>query len=227
MARSLLTRQKRNLATQGDAIGSRQARRYAAASHEDLNEELEGAAARRIDQEPSAFPDRCRSMGLGIWESLGDRDGHCAGEMPPLRRLAHGCEFFEKFGTATNTVQMRAVPPSGGRSVAAGGKRRAPLRKSCILRRAQRDTMKIRSHSESHLVELDDGSRWQIFPGDLNLTLNWQPDTVLAVVPHRRRGEFSCADRRGCEGARDTRQRKLAGTAGEVRAQGGLMPFRS
>jgi hypothetical protein len=43
--------------------------------------------------------------------------------------------------------------------------------------------MKIRSHSESQLVELDDGSRWQIFPGDLNLTLNWQPDTVLAVVP--------------------------------------------
>jgi hypothetical protein len=26
--------------------------------------------------------------------------------------------------------------------------------------------MKIRSQSESHIVELDDGSRWQIFPGD-------------------------------------------------------------
>jgi hypothetical protein len=61
-------------------------------------------------------------MGLGIWESLGDRDGHCAGEMPPLRRLAHGCEFFEKFGTATNTVQMRAVPrhQEGGRLQRAG-----------------------------------------------------------------------------------------------------------
>ena len=43
--------------------------------------------------------------------------------------------------------------------------------------------MKIRSHSESHLVELDDGSRWQIFPGDLDLTLNWKPETDLAVVP--------------------------------------------
>ena len=43
--------------------------------------------------------------------------------------------------------------------------------------------MKIRSHSESHLVELDDGSRWQIFPGDLDLTLNWTPETDLAVVP--------------------------------------------
>jgi hypothetical protein len=43
--------------------------------------------------------------------------------------------------------------------------------------------MKIRSHSESHIVELDDGSRWQIFPGDLDLTLNWKPETDLTVVP--------------------------------------------
>jgi hypothetical protein len=42
--------------------------------------------------------------------------------------------------------------------------------------------MKIRKHSESHLVELDDGSKWQIFPGDLDVTLNWQPDTDLKVV---------------------------------------------
>lgn len=43
-------------------------------------------------------------------------------------------------------------------------------------------SMKIRSHSESHLVELDDGSKWQIFPGDLDVTLNWQPDTELKLV---------------------------------------------
>ncbi|WP_247316230.1 hypothetical protein [Bradyrhizobium sp. 141] len=43
--------------------------------------------------------------------------------------------------------------------------------------------MKIRSHSENHIVELDDGSRWQIFPGDLDLTLGWTPETELAVVP--------------------------------------------
>ena len=42
--------------------------------------------------------------------------------------------------------------------------------------------MKILKHSESHLVELDDGSRWQIFPGDLDVTLNWQPDTDLKLV---------------------------------------------
>ncbi|KRR11740.1 hypothetical protein CQ12_40895 [Bradyrhizobium jicamae] len=42
--------------------------------------------------------------------------------------------------------------------------------------------MKIRSHSESHFVELDDGSKWQIFPGDLDVTLSWKPDTDLTLV---------------------------------------------
>jgi len=35
---------------------------------------------------------------------------------------------------------------------------------------------------QSHLVELDDGSEWQIFPGDLNVTLIWRPDTELKLV---------------------------------------------
>jgi hypothetical protein len=42
--------------------------------------------------------------------------------------------------------------------------------------------MKIRKHAESHLVELDDGSKWQIFPGDLGITLNWTPDTDVKLV---------------------------------------------
>ena len=87
--------------------------------------------------------------------------------------------------------------------------------------------MKIRSHSESHIVELDDGSRWQIFPGDLDLTLNWKPETDLAVVPID--DEVSSHARIG-EGGRVCvipRRRKLASTGGEVRAQGGLMPPRS
>jgi hypothetical protein len=49
--------------------------------------------------------------------------------------------------------------------------------------------MKIRKHDESHIVELDDGSRWQIFPGDLDVTLNWQPETDLKLV--RIEGEVS------------------------------------
>jgi hypothetical protein len=42
--------------------------------------------------------------------------------------------------------------------------------------------MKIKRHSESHIVEMDDGSAWQIFPGDLDVTLNWQPDTEFKLV---------------------------------------------
>nr|WP_245448235.1 hypothetical protein [Bradyrhizobium nitroreducens] len=29
------------------------------------------------------------------------------------------------------------------------------------------------------MVELDDGSQWQIFPGDLATTLSWKPETDL------------------------------------------------
>ena len=43
-------------------------------------------------------------------------------------------------------------------------------------------SMKIRAHSESHLVELDDGSKWQIFPGDLDVTLHWRPESDLTLV---------------------------------------------
>lgn len=43
--------------------------------------------------------------------------------------------------------------------------------------------MKIRAHAESHIVELHDGSRWQIFPGDLAATLSWKPETDLHLEP--------------------------------------------
>jgi hypothetical protein len=39
--------------------------------------------------------------------------------------------------------------------------------------------MKIISHPESHIVELSDGTIWQIFPGDIDLTLGWLPTTEL------------------------------------------------
>jgi hypothetical protein len=39
--------------------------------------------------------------------------------------------------------------------------------------------MKITAHSESHIVELDDGTKWQIFPGDLDVTLHWKPEKAL------------------------------------------------
>jgi hypothetical protein len=42
--------------------------------------------------------------------------------------------------------------------------------------------MKIKAHAESHIVELDDGSRWQIFPGDIDITLHWKPETDLQLI---------------------------------------------
>jgi hypothetical protein len=51
-----------------------------------------------------------------------------------------------------------------------------------VAAEARRPTMKIRSHHESHIVELDDGSKWKIFPGDLDLTLTWEPETTLSVI---------------------------------------------
>jgi hypothetical protein len=46
--------------------------------------------------------------------------------------------------------------------------------------------MRIRSHSESHIVELEDGSRWQIFPGGLHLTLNYvSRGAARSVCPTR------------------------------------------
>jgi hypothetical protein len=41
--------------------------------------------------------------------------------------------------------------------------------------------MKILEHPESYLVKLDDGSTWQIFPGDIDLTLAWLPTTELRL----------------------------------------------
>jgi hypothetical protein len=41
--------------------------------------------------------------------------------------------------------------------------------------------MKIVEHSESHRVKLDDGSTWQIFPGDIDYTLAWLPTTELRL----------------------------------------------
>jgi hypothetical protein len=41
--------------------------------------------------------------------------------------------------------------------------------------------MKILQHSESHIVRMEDGSIWQIFPGDIDQTLTWLPTTELRL----------------------------------------------
>lgn len=79
--------------------------------------------------------------------------------------------------------------------------------------------MKIWAHSESHIVELDDGSRWQIFPGDLDLTLNWKPETEISVAPAED-NLGSHAGRR--QGAGHPGRRKLARAGGQERVEGWL-----
>ena len=39
--------------------------------------------------------------------------------------------------------------------------------------------MLIKKHDKSRIVELEDGSLWRIWPGDIGLTLNWLPTTEL------------------------------------------------
>ena len=41
--------------------------------------------------------------------------------------------------------------------------------------------MLIKKHNSSEIVELEDGSLWRIWPGDIALTLNWLPTTDLLV----------------------------------------------
>jgi hypothetical protein len=60
-----------------------------------------------------------------------------------------------------------------------------PILGLCLVSVAFQETgrpMKIRAHSESHIVELDDGTKWQVFPGDLDITLHWKPETILKLV---------------------------------------------
>jgi hypothetical protein len=47
--------------------------------------------------------------------------------------------------------------------------------------RAGGDFMRIDQHDESHIVELADGSRWKIWPGDIATTLQWLPTTELQI----------------------------------------------
>jgi len=41
--------------------------------------------------------------------------------------------------------------------------------------------MRIKKHEKSYIVELEDGSTWRIWPGDLAIPLLWMSSTRLAV----------------------------------------------
>jgi hypothetical protein len=42
--------------------------------------------------------------------------------------------------------------------------------------------MLISKHDKSHILELEDGSTWRIWPGDIGTTLRWLPTTELRVA---------------------------------------------
>src|SRR5947209_16727399 len=42
--------------------------------------------------------------------------------------------------------------------------------------------MLIKKHDKSHIVELEDGSRWRIWPGDISATLQWSQTTDILVA---------------------------------------------
>jgi len=80
--------------------------------------------------------------------------------------------------------------------------------------------MKIRVHSDSHIVELEDGPRWQIFPGDLDLTLEWKPETELTVVETE--DEVATHWLRPRQGPREASRRKLACRGRQACSEGRL-----
>lgn len=41
--------------------------------------------------------------------------------------------------------------------------------------------MRIKRHDTSDIVELEDGSRWRIWPADSPATLQWRPTTELTI----------------------------------------------
>jgi hypothetical protein len=42
---------------------------------------------------------------------------------------------------------------------------------------------RIQSHPRSHIVELTDGSKWRIWPGDLATTLGWTHESEIEALP--------------------------------------------
>ena len=43
--------------------------------------------------------------------------------------------------------------------------------------------MQIEKHDKSYIVELEDGSKWRIWPGDLAATLAWTSEADIEVLP--------------------------------------------
>ena len=49
------------------------------------------------------------------------------------------------------------------------------------VHKAKRDRMRIKKREKSHIVELEDGSTWRIWPGDIAATWPWTPSSWIVV----------------------------------------------
>lgn len=110
--------------------------------------------------------------------SRDDRNEHPAGKVPELRRVADGREPPKaRVRSSGDPLQVPKVPWPGSSPLAAWS---SPAARSAEGRglRSDEDPLPFR---KPHIVELEDSSRWQIFPGALDLTLNWKPETDLTV----------------------------------------------
>jgi hypothetical protein len=88
-----------------------------------------------------------------------------ARRVPPLcasarlyRRVSHGAAFQPGARTGTLGEHQRFI--------------------RCVRDRPSHENSRA---SRSYLVKLDDGSTWQIFPGDIDHTLAWLPTTELRL----------------------------------------------
>jgi hypothetical protein len=122
-------------------------------------------------------------------------------QMRELYSSSNGDRWYLARDVDLGQVFIRHEPnrPSGGKAadleVGAflGGGGQSPEHRELVRligtlverdRSFQRGTAaRIKSHAKSHIVELTDGSKWHIWPGDLATTLGWMPEAEIEALP--------------------------------------------
>ena len=122
-------------------------------------------------------------------------------EMRELYSSANGDRWYLARDVDLGQVFIRHEPnlPSGGKAVrievsaflsqsGQGPEHRELLRLIGTLAEPHHSfetgtAARIKSHAKSYIVELTDGSKWRIWPGDLAVTLGWTPETEIKTLP--------------------------------------------
>jgi hypothetical protein len=122
-------------------------------------------------------------------------------EMRELYSSPNGDRWYLARDTDLGQVFIRHEPnlPSGGKAVrievgaflsqsGQGPEHRELLRLIGTLAEPDHSfetgmAARIKSHTKSYIVELTDGSKWRIWPGDLATTLGWTSEAEIEVLP--------------------------------------------